>query len=38
VLLGTNGPAHNVLKIKPPMVLSRADADQLAEVLDAFWV
>jgi 4-aminobutyrate aminotransferase-like enzyme len=33
VLLGTDGPDHNVLKIKPPMVFSRADADRLLEVL-----
>ena len=27
VLLSTDGPFHNVIKIKPPMVFSRADAD-----------
>lgn len=34
VLLSTDGPLHNVLKIKPPMVFSRADADRLIEALD----
>ncbi len=35
VLLSTDGPFHNVLKIKPPLVFSRADADTLADTLDA---
>ena len=34
VLLGTDGRWDNVLKIKPPMVFSRDDADRLVEVLD----
>ena len=29
VLISTDGPFHNVLKIKPPIVFSRADADHL---------
>ena len=37
VLLSTDGPHHNVIKIKPPMVLSEKDIDttvmQLSEVL-----
>ena len=33
VLLSTDGPFHNVLKIKPPMVFNRADADFLVENL-----
>ncbi|MET1255736.1 aminotransferase class III-fold pyridoxal phosphate-dependent enzyme [Aliikangiella maris] len=37
ILLSTEGPRHNVLKIKPPMVFSRDDAEHflltLAEVL-----
>jgi 4-aminobutyrate aminotransferase-like enzyme/Ser/Thr protein kinase RdoA (MazF antagonist) len=37
VLLSTDGPFHNVIKIKPPMVFSRGDADllvsQMAKVL-----
>ena len=35
VLLSTDGPAHNVIKIKPPMVFSASDADQLVETIDA---
>ena len=27
VLLSTDGPEHNVIKIKPPMVFGRQDAD-----------
>jgi len=34
VLLSTDGPLHNVIKIKPPLVFSREDADELAEGLD----
>jgi 4-aminobutyrate aminotransferase-like enzyme/Ser/Thr protein kinase RdoA (MazF antagonist) len=33
VLLSTDGPRHNVIKIKPPIVFSRADADRLLEGL-----
>jgi len=33
-LLSTDGPFHNVIKIKPPMVFSRADADFLLVRLD----
>ena len=35
VLLSTDGAYHNVIKIKPPMVFSRADADLLIESLDS---
>jgi 4-aminobutyrate aminotransferase-like enzyme len=35
VLLSIDGPFHNVIKIKPPLVFSRADADLLVETLDA---
>jgi 4-aminobutyrate aminotransferase-like enzyme/Ser/Thr protein kinase RdoA (MazF antagonist) len=35
VLLSTDGPLHNVIKIKPPIVFSRADATLLLERLDA---
>ncbi len=31
VLLSTDGPFHNVIKIKPPMVFSKDDADRLVE-------
>jgi 4-aminobutyrate aminotransferase-like enzyme len=34
VLLSTDGPDNNVLKIKPPLCFDRADADQLVEALD----
>ncbi len=34
ILMSTDGPDHNVLKIKPPMVFSRRDADFLLEMLD----
>jgi 4-aminobutyrate aminotransferase-like enzyme/Ser/Thr protein kinase RdoA (MazF antagonist) len=33
ILMSTDGPLHNVLKIKPPMVFSRKDADFLLEML-----
>ena len=34
VLISTDGPDNNVLKLKPPMVLSRADCDFFLNVLD----
>ncbi len=34
VLTGTDGPFHNVLKIKPPMVFTKADADRMTTSLD----
>jgi len=34
ILLGTDGPFSNVIKIKPPMVITRADADMFVRVLD----
>lgn len=34
VLLTTEGPLHNVLKIKPPLVFSEENADHLVETLD----
>jgi len=34
ILLSTDGPFHNVLKIKPPMVFTEANADFLVEMLD----
>jgi 4-aminobutyrate aminotransferase-like enzyme len=33
VLLGTEGPFHNVLKIRPPMPFSERDADHLVTTL-----
>jgi 4-aminobutyrate aminotransferase-like enzyme/Ser/Thr protein kinase RdoA (MazF antagonist) len=35
VLVSTDGPADNVLKIKPPIVFDRADAEVLLAELDA---
>jgi 4-aminobutyrate aminotransferase-like enzyme len=34
VLLSTDGPQHNVIKIKPPLVFSRAEADRVISRLD----
>jgi 4-aminobutyrate aminotransferase-like enzyme len=36
ILLSTDGPDHNVLKIKPPLPFSTADADRLADAIDRF--
>ena len=35
VLLSTDGPDQNVIKIKPPLVFTEEDADRLVAVLDA---
>jgi 4-aminobutyrate aminotransferase-like enzyme len=35
VLVGTDGPHHNVVKIRPPMPFDDRDADMLVEVFDA---
>ena len=34
ILLSTDGPLHNVIKIKPPMVLDRGDIDMTLRQLD----
>ncbi len=34
ILLGVDGPLHNVIKFKPPLVFSQADATRLVETLD----
>ena len=34
ILLSTDGPYHNVLKIKPPIVFTAANADFLVQTLD----
>jgi len=34
ILLSTDGPYHNVIKIKPPLVFSREDGDRVVEALD----
>lgn len=33
-LLSTDGPLHNVLKIKPPMTFNKQNADELVEYID----
>jgi 4-aminobutyrate aminotransferase-like enzyme/Ser/Thr protein kinase RdoA (MazF antagonist) len=35
ILLSTDGPFHNVIKIKPPLVFSRKDAEVLVSNLDS---
>jgi 4-aminobutyrate aminotransferase-like enzyme len=35
VLVSTDGLFHNVIKVKPPLVFSAADADRLVETVDA---
>ncbi|MCB0280835.1 MAG: aminotransferase class III-fold pyridoxal phosphate-dependent enzyme, partial [Calditrichaeota bacterium] len=35
ILLSTDGPLHNVIKIKPPLCFSRKNADQVSDCLDA---
>ena len=34
ILIGTEGPADNVLKIRPPLTIEADDVDQLLETLD----
>ncbi len=34
ILLSTDGPFHNVIKLKPPMVFDQADAERLVLFLD----
>ena len=34
ILLGTDGPFDNVIKIKPPMVMSAADSDMFVRIFD----
>ena len=33
VLVGTDGPSHNVIKIRGPMPLTTTDADRVVEAL-----
>lgn len=35
VLAGTDGPFHNVIKLRPPMIIERADIDRFISVLDS---
>jgi 4-aminobutyrate aminotransferase-like enzyme len=34
ILLGTEGPSHNVLKIRPPMPFGEPDVDRFVSALD----
>jgi len=34
ILLGTDGPFNNVIKIKPPMVITKEDIDMFVRVFD----
>jgi 4-aminobutyrate aminotransferase-like enzyme/Ser/Thr protein kinase RdoA (MazF antagonist) len=34
ILAGTDGPHHNVIKLRPPLIFSKADADLFVETLD----
>ena len=34
VLIGTDGPYDNVVKMRPAMIFTRRDADLLCDVLD----
>jgi 4-aminobutyrate aminotransferase-like enzyme len=33
ILAGTDGPHHNVIKLRPPLIFSEADADLFVETL-----
>jgi len=33
ILTGTDGPHHNVIKLRPPLCFTREDADRFVEVL-----
>ena len=35
VLTGTDGPHHNVIKLRPPLIFSEADADLFVSTLDS---
>jgi 4-aminobutyrate aminotransferase-like enzyme/Ser/Thr protein kinase RdoA (MazF antagonist) len=35
ILTGTDGPHHNVIKLRPPLIFSQSDADLFATTLDA---
>ena len=34
ILISTDGPLHNVLKLKPPLVFSEQNADEIVQALD----
>jgi 4-aminobutyrate aminotransferase-like enzyme len=35
ILTGTDGPHHNVIKLRPPLVFSEADADVFVGALNS---
>lgn len=35
ILTGTDGPHHNVIKLRPPLIFSQADAELFLKILDA---
>jgi 4-aminobutyrate aminotransferase-like enzyme len=35
ILAGTDGPHHNVIKLRPPLVFSQSDADLFVATLDS---
>ena len=35
ILTGTDGPHHNVIKLRPPLIFSEADADLFLAILDS---
>ena len=35
ILAGTDGPHHNVIKLRPPLIFSESDADLFVQTLDA---
>jgi 4-aminobutyrate aminotransferase-like enzyme/Ser/Thr protein kinase RdoA (MazF antagonist) len=35
ILTGTDGPHHNVIKLRPPLIFTEADADLFVKALDA---
>jgi 4-aminobutyrate aminotransferase-like enzyme/Ser/Thr protein kinase RdoA (MazF antagonist) len=35
ILTGTDGPHHNIIKLRPPLIFSEADADLLVATLDS---
>ncbi|PPR48306.1 MAG: hypothetical protein CFH18_00116, partial [Alphaproteobacteria bacterium MarineAlpha5_Bin8] len=37
ILLSTDGPYNNVIKIKPPLVFNKADVDFVCEKLSEFF-
>jgi 4-aminobutyrate aminotransferase-like enzyme len=34
ILAGTDGPHHNVIKLRPPLVFTEADAEHFVKTLD----